>query len=374
VSEKDHNQVLFLIPTLTGGGAERVILTLLKHLDRSKFRLSLAVVDMRGQVFRDDVPKDVEFIDLGCSRVRYALPRIAWLIWRRRPDVVFSTLGHLNLALSIIRPLLPDKVCYVARETVVVSEVLPAYRWPDLWRWGYRRFYRRLDKVICQSQDMRDDLVQNFELPQHKAVIIHNPVHVERIQRLAADRTQLELKNSTVNDGGAPLIHLVTAGRLVWQKGFDLLIEALALCNNLQLHLTILGEGPLRNDLERLAQEKGVAQQVRFAGFQKNPYPFFAQADAFVLSSRFEGFPNVVLEALACGTPVIATPAPGGIKEILGHLDGCKVAESVTAQGLARAISGMAYGKQISTETVEPYSLSRIVSRYEQALVAHEAL
>jgi glycosyltransferase involved in cell wall biosynthesis len=366
-------RMLFLIPSLRGGGAERVIVTLLRHLDRSKFQLSLAVVDMREAVYEADVPEDVELISLGCSRVRYALPRITWLIWRRRPDVVFSTLGHLNLALSIIRPLLPDRVRYVARETVVVSEVLPSYR-PDLWRWVYRRFYRRFDKVICQSQDMRDDLVRNFELPPHKAVIIHNPVDVERIQRLAADRTQPGLKNSTVNDGGTPLIHLVAAGRLVWQKGFDLLIEALALYNNSQLHITILGEGPLRNDLERLAQEKGVAQQVRFAGFQKNPYPFFAQADAFVLASRFEGFPNVVLEALACGTPVIAMPAPGGIKEILEHLDGCMVAENVTAQGLARAISGMSYGKRISAGAVESYAVGKIVSRYEQALGAHEAL
>ena len=76
--------------------------------------------------------------------------------------------------------------------------------------------------------------------------------------------------------------------------------------------LTLLGEGPLRPELERLAQQSGVADRVHFVGFQKNPYPFFAQADAFVLSSRYEGFPNVVLEALACGTPVIATPAPGG--------------------------------------------------------------
>ena len=90
-----RTHLLFLIPSLRGGGAERVIVTLLRHMNRSLFRLGLAVVDMREAVYRDDVPEDVEFIDLGCTRVRYALPKIMRLIWRRRPDVVFSTLGHL---------------------------------------------------------------------------------------------------------------------------------------------------------------------------------------------------------------------------------------------------------------------------------------
>ena len=95
--------VLFLIPTLNGGGAERVIVTLLKSIDRSRFRLTLGVVDMRKAAFRNDLPADVECIELGATRLRYALSRIVALIWKRRPDVVFSTLGHLNLVLSIIR-------------------------------------------------------------------------------------------------------------------------------------------------------------------------------------------------------------------------------------------------------------------------------
>ncbi len=118
---------MVLIPSLRGGGAERVIVALLRHLDRTKFRLMLAVVDMREAAYQDYVPNDVELIDLGCSRVRYALPKIIRLIWQQRPEVVFSTLGHLNLALAIVRPLLPDGVRYVAREACVVSEVIRDY-------------------------------------------------------------------------------------------------------------------------------------------------------------------------------------------------------------------------------------------------------
>lgn len=363
-----RSHILFLMPSLRGGGAERIIVTLLRYLDRSKFRLALAVVGMREAVFRDDVPEDVEFIDLGCSRVRYAPPKIVWMIWKRRPDVVFSTLGHLNLALAIIRPLLPNKVRYMARETSIVSDVLRGYSLPGWWRWAYRCFYPRFDAVVCQSRYMRDDIVGEFGFPAVKAVVIHNPVDIERIRRLANEPMATGMKREAGN-GAEPLIHLVAAGRMSPEKGFDLLIEALALCGDTRLRLTILGEGPLRGDLERLARDKGVAQQVCFVGFQKNPYPFFAQADAFVLSSRFEGFPNVVLEALACGAPVIATPAPGGVREILEGVAGCVVAKSLTAEGLADAIASFTPGKRLPLDVVAPYSVESILERYSQELM-----
>src|SRR5438874_636849 len=101
-----------MIPTLAGGGSERVLVTLLRHLDRTLFIPTLVVIDTRNAVFLNDVPSDVTLIDLGCTRVRYALPKLLRLIWRRRPDVVLSTLGQLNLALAILRPLLPNRVRY----------------------------------------------------------------------------------------------------------------------------------------------------------------------------------------------------------------------------------------------------------------------
>jgi len=365
----ERRQVLFLIPSLQGGGAERVIATLLRHLDRTKFRVALAVVNMRDAVFLSDVPEDVELIDLDSSRVRYALAKIVRLIWKRRPDVVLSTLGHLNLALAILRPFLPNDVRYVARETIMVSASLPLYRMTRLWSWGYRFFYRRFDMVICQTDVMRDDLVGNYRLPSGKAAVIHNPVDAKRIRQLATAFLPASFERA-IDEAGCATVQLVSAGRLSHQKGFDVLIEALALCRNPDLRLTILGDGPLRGDLERLAAEQGVAQQVRFLGFQENPYPFFANADAFVLSSRFEGFPNVVLEALACGTPIVATPAVGGIKEILEAVGGCVLAESVTAAGLARALEHVPRGRRLPEAVVAPYAMDRIARCYEHELSA----
>lgn len=355
-----RRRVLFLIPTLTGGGAERVVVTLLQHLDRRRFDLALAVADTRGAAFRDAVPPDVEFIDLGCRRVRHALPKLVRLLWRRRPDVVLSTLGHLNLALSIVRPVLPGSTRYIARETIVVSQGITEYARPRLWAWAYRRFYGRFDRVICQSRDMRNDLVSAFGLDAKRAVVVHNPVDRERIVVAVAAQAPLPAPPGWR--------HLVAAGRLVHQKGFDLLLDALARAPRQDLQLTLLGEGPLRDTLAAQASALGVADRVHFAGFQRNPYPTIAAADLFVLSSRYEGFPNVVLEALACGTPVVATPAPGGVREILDGIEGCIVADEVSAQALAAALDRW-QPSRVPSAAVAPYAVDRIVAAYEAELL-----
>jgi glycosyltransferase involved in cell wall biosynthesis len=117
---------------------------------------------------------------------------------------------------------------------------------------------------------------------------------------------------------------------------------------------------------------KGVAGQVRFSGFQKNPFPFFAQADAFVLSSRFEGFPNVILEALACGTQVIAVPATGGVREILEDIHDCVIAEAVSSKSLATAITqwvAKGMNRLEGKADVSAYAVERIARRYEEIMV-----
>ena len=345
-----------------------MVVTLLCHMNRSLFRLGLAVVDMREAVYRDDVPDDVEFIDLGCTRVRYALPKIMRLIWQRRPDVVLSTLGHLNLALAMLRPLLPNGVRYIGREACIVSETLSRYAHPRLWGWAYRHFYPRFDVVVCQSVYMRDDLIGHFAFPPRKVVVIHNPVDIERIRRLAAEVISTDDEAPALHtDAG---LHVVGAGRLSDEKGFDLLIEALALCDDRGPRLTLLGEGPLRAALEELARQRGVADRVRFAGFQKNPYPFFVRADAFVLSSRCEGFPNVVLEALACGTSVIAMPCPGGVAEITETAGGVLLASAVDAESLSVAIKRFFAGETRSRRiTLAPFHVDKIVEQYQSLLI-----
>jgi glycosyltransferase involved in cell wall biosynthesis len=361
-----RKDILFIIPSLQGGGAEKFVVTLLKHIDRRKFHLSLAIVNTQEAVYLSDVPEDVKVIDLACRRVRWAIPKIIKLVWKLKPDVVFSALGHLNLALAICRPFLPDGVRYLARETSIVSQLPTSYSIPFWWFWAYRLFYKKLDLVVCQSREMHEDLLQQFAFPAMKSVVINNPCDLAYIQKMVAAGGQTGMIRN--GEGGGSLFNLVAAGRFSSEKGFDLLIEAIALCGDDRYMLTLLGDGPLREELTRLAAKRGVADQVRFVGFQKNPYPYLAQADAFVLSSRFDGFPNVVLEALACGTPVVALPAPGGVREILSGLQGCVVAKDISAQALADVLKVFRPGYRVSPEVLAPYSIDTITRRYESVL------
>jgi glycosyltransferase involved in cell wall biosynthesis len=360
-----QQRVLFLIPTLTGGGAERVVVTLLNHLDRSKFHLSLAVVTTREARYLEEIPPDIAFFDLQASRVRYALLKIICLIWQLKPDVVFSTLGYLNLALSMSFPLLPRGIKFVARETTILSESLRAEKMLAGWRLAYRNFYRHFDLVICQSSYMRDDLAANFLIPSEKLKVIHNPIDIDRVKQAASEPAPLD-RDGFEEDS----IHLLAAGRLTKVKGYDLLIEALALSRLEQLRVTVLGEGPLLHELEQLARLKGVQHQIRFIGYQKNPHAFMARADAFILCSRYEGFPNVVLEALACGTPVIATPAPGGVSDIARATNGVQLANAVSAEALSTELRRFVENRRQKTDApLEQFRVDNISKAYSQVLM-----
>ncbi len=359
-----RRHVLILIPTLQGGGAERVIVTLLQHMDRARFRFTLAVVDARGDVFRHELPDDVGFVDLGARRVRHALPSIFRLIWRHKPQVVLTTIGHMNLALALLRILLPREIRFIAREATIVSQQIEGSASPALARWAYRYTYARFDQIVCQSYYMQQDLIDHFGVRQEKTVVINNPVDVERIRVLAA-QAQPDPERSRYSGGLA----LVAVGRLSPEKGPELLIQAIALCGRSQVHLTLVGDGPMRKQLEQQVDRLGLRERVTFTGFQSNPYTWIAAADALVLSSRYEGFPNVVLEALACRKPVIATPAPGGLMEIVARVPGCVLATEISARALSRAIGDFDQGTLIAADAVAPYSVGSICRRYEALLL-----
>jgi glycosyltransferase involved in cell wall biosynthesis len=296
--------------------------------------------------------------------VRYSAFAILRIIWKDRPAVVFSAIAHLNLGVALMRPLLPRTVRVVARETAVVSDTLRNRAGAKLWAMAYRTLYRRFDAVVCQSEAMMLELVTHFNVRPKKARVIHNPIDRALVLRLAAEQKSADAIATCPNEDDR--ICLVAAGRLAEVKGFDLLIEAIALLDDRRFWLTILGEGPLRADLEAMAHECGVADRVKLIGFQLNPYRFFAESSAFVLSSRSEACPNVVLEALVCGTPVIATPASAAIFEILAGQPDCVIATEVSAISLARAIAAYPFvNRRVhATRALHEYSPEVVCEQY----------
>jgi len=208
---------------------------------------------------------------------------------------------------------------------------------------------------------MQEDLVGNFGCHINKLAVINNPVDVETINGQAQ-------KGERVFTNG--VFNILAAGKLKYQKGFDLLIQSMSHIRRNNWHLTILGEGVEEKKLKQRAKKLNLSSKVTFAGFVDNPYKYMAQADLFVLSSRFEGFPNVVLEAMACGKPVVAFDCPGGISEIIKDgINGWKVEPgniTAFASTVERALSARWDEDLIKKGVETKCGVEKIVAEYEK--------
>jgi glycosyltransferase involved in cell wall biosynthesis len=298
-----------VLADLEPGGAQRVILTVIRHLNRKVFEPHLAIIDRTGPMGRD-IPGNVSIHEFKVGKVRYALPGLLRLCRSLEPDTVISTLSHLNLSLIAGKVFFPSHTRLIVREANTPSLRLRHTGHPRVYQLLYRFLYPHADRIICNANYVKRDLERIFAISPQKITVIPNPVDLERIGRAKRNG----------NDGySAQKRHLVAVGRLHYQKGFDFLLKAFQ--NILQrvpdLHLTIVGGGPDEDSLRKTAEDLFITNSVSFAGYQENPYPYMAHADLFVSSSRWEGLPNAVLEALACGTPVVAFDCPGGIREII---------------------------------------------------------
>lgn len=294
--------IIFILPDLETGGAERIVTTIANHLPREKFEPKIMLLRKEGgylQFLKDDV----EIIDLKIERIRNSLFPILKEIKKQKPDIVFSGFGEVNAYLSMFIKLFP-KTKFIARETNVVSKHVTRKE----IRFFYK-FYNNYHKIICQSDDMQNDLLQNFKIKNDKLIKINNPVDFDFIE----DKLKISEKPEVFNND---FKNVVAVGNLSSRKGFDNLLNVFSHLKNEKILLHILGDGRDKDLLHQMKKDLNL-DNVNFHGQQKNPYQFLKFADLFVLSSRYEGFPNVLLEAGACGTYSLANNCPGGITEII---------------------------------------------------------
>ncbi|WP_124642702.1 MULTISPECIES: glycosyltransferase [Amniculibacterium] len=302
MKENPKITIIFILPDLETGGAERIVVSLANHLPREIFIPKILLLRKEGG-YLSFVKDDVEIIDLKTQRIRNGLLPILKEIRIRKPELVFSGFGEVNAYLSFFVKFFP-KTKFIARETNVVSQHVTRKE----IRFFYK-FYNNYHKIICQSDDMKQDLLQNFHIQNSKTVKINNPVDFDFIEKQSRDALAPQKFSSDFKN-------VVAIGNLSSRKGFDLLLNVFARLKNEKILLHILGDGRDKELLLNLKKELGL-ENVIFHGQQKNPYQFLKHADLFVLSSRYEGFPNVLLEAGACGTYSLANDCPGGIREII---------------------------------------------------------
>lgn len=355
-------KIAIIIPSLRGGGAERVIINIINHIDLQKFNVTLILINKEGPYIKF-LPDNINVIDLKSRKVRYSLIKLIKVLNQIKPDVIFSTLGYLNLALIGIKGFLNGSPKVIVREANTPSKSLTklSKRKQPIFKYLYKRLYPKADLIIAQCQEMRIDIIETFGIKDEKVIHIYNPIDINSIAKRAE-----EFKPFNNNE-----INIVAIGRLTYQKGFDILLKAFKLVNKKipNTRLTILGEGELQDTLENQIKNLSLANSVSLIGFRDNPYPYYKNADLFVLSSRWEGFPNVLLEALACNTKVVATNCKSGPSEILENGKYGRLVEVGNVDSLANAVIESLNEDIAIHNRAGDFDINIIIKKYEEVLL-----
>ena len=298
---------------LSCGGVERQCLVIAEEFRRHGADVTLVLHHLRGDLL-DQVPPGLRIVDLKSSRTWMDVPRLARFLRTRKPDILVSNVDLNNIAALLAKAISLSRcqvvICQhnpLSRSFVSIENGL--YRFVSL---AYRLLSPLISRAVGVSAGVAEELVSIGRLRAERVLTINNPVVGADFEARCAETAD----HPWFHQPDAPVF--VTAGRLVPQKNHETMIRALAIHRQrFASRLIILGTGRLQGALEALATELGVAGSVDFLGFKANALPYFRQADAFVLSSLCEGFGNVIVEALGCGTPVISTSCDYGPAEIL---------------------------------------------------------
>ncbi|HWL27643.1 MAG TPA: glycosyltransferase [Burkholderiaceae bacterium] len=333
-ARKAPGPVALFIPSLNGGGAERVMVSLANGFARKGLDVHLVLVRNEG-VYRSAVDAAVRVVDLNGSRTLSSVVALARYLKRHRPRALLSAMNYVNVVAIWARILARSNCRLVISEHANLSQALAdtAGAVTKILPWMMKRSYPRADAIITVSDGVAADLSTRLGLARSRIVTRHNPI--ETIEAL--NKSAETLAHPWFAAGEPPVI--LGAGRLSKEKDFATLIKAFDhLRASKNARLVVLGEGAERPALEALRDASDHRGDILLAGFQANPYNWMRAASVFVLSSRWEGFGNVLVEAMACGTPVVSTRCPSGPEEILAQGKWGRLSPVGDARALAAAI------------------------------------
>ncbi len=312
-NDRAAKKLALFMPSFRGGGAERVMVILARGFAARGIHVDLVVAQNEGP----NVPPamdGIRIVDLKAGRVLMALGGLVRYLRRAAPDVMLSALPHANVVAVWARSLAMAKTRIVLSEHTIasLSAANAVQRRARLLPIFMRRAYRKADAIVAVSEGVADDLALLIGIDRSRITRIYNPVVTPRLAELA-DKA---LNHPWFAPAQPPVV--MAAGRLTAAKDFATLVRAFALVRERRpARLVILGEGSERGNLQALARDLGVEADFALLGFVDNPFQYMRRAAVFVLSSRWEGFGNVLVEAMACGTAVVGTDCPHGPREIL---------------------------------------------------------
>lgn len=353
--------LLIIIPSLREGGAEKFSVNLFNSYNSAE-NVELLSVSKDGSFYELIDHKD-KVTRLGGKRVLTSIHAIYKFIRLKKPKTIFTMFLHLSSVILFLKMIGVIKSRVVIREVNLPSKLLAKKKYPYIYKYIYRYLYPLADVIVCQSEDMFNEL-QQYTCAQLR--LINNPVNC-RLTRLMAETKPKDILSFKSNKEN----HLVFIGRLTYQKGIDLLVEFIASCQD-DTMIHIFGSGSLEKWLIKQVETLGLGDRVLIYGVIKNPFYILAKADFLVMSSRYEGFPNVALEALSLGIPIIAVPFKGGQKEIFEDGINCVLANDMTGVSLylayKKALTLKFNSHQIAEDTFKKFDISVIAYSYKRVL------
>ena len=371
-SKTTAKRLIFITAALSYGGAERVMVNLINRLARGKYKIALVFFENKLGYHRD-LPSSVRLICLD-KKNRWdflkLIFRLRKVIIDYKPSVVISFLYYINIVTVLSTLFLKRDFRLILSERTYHRLYLRHERFAQIKRWFMRFAYKKADRIVVVSESIGKALREDFAISPERLKTIYNPVDFELISNMSKN----EIMHPFFQNKDARII--IAAGRLIIQKRFDRLLRIFSMVREKQdnVYLIIVGSGELCSELESLASALKISECVDFVGYQDNPYAWISKADIFTLTSDCEGFPNVILEAMTCGTPVISADCPSGPNEIIeDRKDGIlihpsdeikfrdAILELLGDSGLRKALAENARKK------IERFSVQKITAQYEEA-------
>ena len=355
-------KIAIVMQSLGGGGTERVIINLIRNLNDQRFKIDLIL-------FRDEdsyanlIPEGVNIIKVNSTRMRHSASDLISIFNTIQPDVILSTQRHIDILLLIIKNRIISEPKIIVRIANSPSKILEnkSFIQKKISRLVFRTLYKRADKIIAQCKEMKEDVINTFNVDEKLITYVYNPIDIKFINK------SITFDNPFNSDE----INYLAVGRLSYQKGFDILLHSFSRVVELQpnARLTILGTGDQQKKLYTLSKELKIERNITFKGFVKNPYDYYKYCDVYVLSSRWEGFPNSLLEALACNAKVVATNCKSGPKEILLNNTYGELVEEGNINSIAQGMINASSGSNKSSDRAKSFDIEKIILEYEQVLL-----
>lgn len=357
--------------SFAAGGAEKVCTTIANEMSKCGIAVHIVVLNGTGPLAERILPA-VKVTDFSTRNPFNALIKTILFVRKQEPKCILCTHPHIAIALLALKYILrlPSRIHY--RVSSTMSKSIP----PQNQKYTLTSVLlklcgkllplaiKRFDHIIAVSEGVSEDLTRHFRVPSNIITVIYNPVSLAEVAELSSQKL-----NDPWLENDTPTI--VSAGRLVRAKGYHTLLRAFKILSDERpVRLVILGDGPQRASLEKTAAHAGITEHLSMPGFKANPYAYMKRADLFVLSSEWEGMPNILLEAMACGCRIVSTDCDSGPRELLRNGEYGILVPVSDAEALSRA---MAQGLEGNISVAPPswidnFATERIVSQYIEAL------